>query len=157
MWLTMKHFWHFIFGVAVAALSTAYVMQYIFHIMPCELCEYQRLPYIAMIAISMTTFISPKLTSQMLVILLINLAVALLIGIIHIGIEQGWPGFITSCVNNFNFQGSFAEFKHSISQQPIVPCNQVQFYFLGLSLAFWNFSINCLLFVLTIMQMRRHD
>lgn len=153
----MKQFWHFILCFAIVALGTAYIMQYAFAIMPCELCQYERLPYVAMLIISSIALIAPKLRSQMLIVLLINIAVALLLGIFHIGVEQDWQGFATSCVSRFDFSGSFVDFKNSVSQQPIVPCNQVQFHFLGLSLAVWNFGANCLLLLLTIMQIKKYD
>jgi disulfide bond formation protein DsbB len=150
------YFWYFVLGSAAAALGAVYVMQFIFHVMPCELCLYQRLPYIALIFIAALSLILPKLTEQMFVVTLITLGVSMLLAVFHLGVEHNWPGFTTSCVNNFNFKGSFEEFKQSMQRQPIAPCNQTQYYILGMSLAAWNLILTIVLFVLTIMQMRSY-
>jgi len=93
----------------------------------------------------------------MLIVMLILLATSILLAFTHIGVEQGWPGFAMSCVNNFDLSGSFAEFKQSINQQAIVPCDQAQFHFLGFSLPYWNLLISCVLLRTTILQIYNYD
>ncbi len=153
---SVTYFWYFIIISAAVALGVVYTMEFAFHIMPCALCHYQRLPYIALLIIAALSLRIPKLIEQMFIITLITLAVSALLAIFHLGVEQEWPGFATSCVSKFNFQGSFQEFKQSVAQQPIVPCNQTQYNVLGISLAGWNLALNGLLFILTIMQMRNY-
>ena len=58
------------------------------------------------------------------------------IGVFHAGVELGWWEGVTRCTTNG------ATSLQDILKVPLVRCDQVQWSFLGLSLAAWNAIIS---------------
>ena len=59
------------------------------------------------------------------------------IGVYHAGVEQGIFEGITTCASTAN-AASTADLLKAIMKTPLVRCDQVQFAFLGVSMAGWN-------------------
>jgi len=121
--------------IPVGLLGGALFSQYIGGLYPCEMCYWQRWPHGAAILLALSSFyprfIAPSIRS---LVMLAALAVAIsgAIGLFHAGVELGWWKGITHCTANG------ATSLQDILSVPLIRCDQVQWEFLGISMAGWN-------------------
>ena len=124
----------------VALLGGALGSQYLGGLHPCEMCYWQRWPHAAAIVIAALAFTAPAESSRSrMLTLLAALAIAVsgAIGVYHAGVEAKiFEGF-TQCTATGKGL-STADLLKQISRAPLIRCDEVQFRFLGISLAGWN-------------------
>ena len=124
----------------LALLGGALGSQYIGGLTPCEMCWWQRYPHAAAIVLAAVAFTTPAAStrSRMLTVLAGSaIAVSGAIGVYHAGVELGIFEGLTTCTTTAS--GSTRdELLRSIMDAPLVRCDQVQFSFLGISMAGWN-------------------
>lgn len=137
----------FFLATSVAILGTAYFFQYALGYQPCELCLYQRYPFMLIIPIAALAYfmrhktdLSTKRAARgLLVIITILFFLSAFVAGHQIGVEQGlWEAF-TSCAGG-NFQ--------SLDEMPelSVSCDQTRTIFdLGVSFAEANFALSIFL------------
>ncbi len=116
-------------------LGGALGSQYIGGLHPCEMCYWQRWPHGAAILLAALSFTKPA-TSQasraLVIFAALAIAISGAIGVYHAGVEAGvFQGFTTCTANG-------ARSLKEIMAVPLVRCDQVQFSFLGISMAGWN-------------------
>jgi disulfide bond formation protein DsbB len=124
----------------MALLGGALGSQYFGGLVPCEMCWWQRYPHGAAILLAGLAFTAPAASERSRALtLLAALAIAVSggIGVYHAGVELGvFEGF-TTCTSTAS-GSTTAELLKSIMKTPLVRCDQVQFAFLGISMAGWN-------------------
>ncbi|MFL6722750.1 MAG: disulfide bond formation protein B [Sphingomicrobium sp.] len=116
-------------------LGGALFSQYVGGLYPCEMCYWQRWPHAAAILLALGAVFSPLNTGRTRTLtLLAALAVAVsgAIGVFHAGVEMGWWEGVTRCT------AIAATSLQDILDVPLVRCDQVQWDFLGISMAGWN-------------------
>jgi disulfide bond formation protein DsbB len=120
--------------VPATLLGGALGSQYLGGLYPCEMCYWQRWPHgVAIVLAALAFFANPSSRSQMLTLLAAAaIAVSGAIGVYHAGVEAGIFEGLTTCTATGN--GSLAE----ILATPLIRCDQIQFAFLGISMAGWN-------------------
>jgi disulfide bond formation protein DsbB len=150
------------FVLALATILGALGSQFIGGLEPCELCLEQRLPYywgLPLLAAILVLWNRLPLT-----VWYIGMAIVAAIfiwstylGVHHAGVEWGfWPG-PTACTGT----GTSIDFGDlgDINATRVIPCDVVQFRFLGLSLAGYNalisLAVTALLLVALADQWRR--
>jgi disulfide bond formation protein DsbB len=117
----------------LALLGGALGSQYIGGLHPCEMCYWQRWPHGAAIVLASLSFATRNGTSRTLTLLAaVAIAVSGAIGVYHAGVEAGVFEGLTTCTANG------ARTLNEILSAPLVRCDQVQFSFLGISMAGWN-------------------
>jgi disulfide bond formation protein DsbB len=123
-----------------ALLIGAFGSQYLAHLYPCRMCWWQRYAHMVAFALALVAFTGPVLSPRArLFTLLAALAIATSggIGVYHAGVEAHiFEGF-TTC-DTLPRAASTAELLKQITQAPLVRCDEVQFSFLGISMAGWN-------------------
>jgi disulfide bond formation protein DsbB len=115
-----------------ALLGGALFSQYVGGLYPCEMCYWQRWPHGAAILLAIGAFISPARARALVLLAALAILISGAIGVYHAGVEVGWWEGITVCTTNT------AASLEDILKVPLVRCDQVQWAFLGLSLAAWN-------------------
>jgi disulfide bond formation protein DsbB len=124
----------------LALLGGALGSQYIGGLHPCEMCYWQRWPHGFAIVAAALAFTAPAESSRSRdLTLLAALAITIsgIIGVYHVGVEAKiFEGF-TTCTKLVT-GGSTADMLKQISSAPLVRCDQVQWSFLGISMAGWN-------------------
>lgn len=124
----------------LALLGGALGSQYLGGLHPCEMCYWQRWPHGVAIVLAALAFTAPAETgrSRVLVALAaLAIAVSGAIGVYHAGVEaKVFEGF-TQCTALAK-SGGTADLLKQITHAPLVRCDEVQFRFLGISLAGWN-------------------
>lgn len=121
-------------------LGGALGSQYIGGLHPCEMCYWQRWPHAAAILLAALAFTAPAESSRSRVLTLlagVAIAVSGAIGVYHAGVELGvFEGF-TTCTSTAR-GATTEELLKQIMQVPLVRCDEVQWAFLGISMAGWN-------------------
>lgn len=123
-----------------ALLAGAFGSQYLGGLFPCEMCWWQRYAHMVAFALAVIAFSGTAESSRSQAFtLLAALAIAVsgAIGVYHAGVEAKiFEGF-TQCTA-VSKGASTAELLRQITHAPLVRCDQVQFRFLGISMAGWN-------------------
>lgn len=123
-------------AIPVALLGGAYISQYGFGLIPCEMCWWQRYPHMLAIAFAALAFfwrpVRPLVAVAGLAIL-----VSGLIGAFHAGVEYGWWKGLTACTASPLAAGG--DPLEAIMNAPVIRCDAVQWSLFGISLAGWNF------------------
>lgn len=144
--------------IAAAALSFAWTLQYAFGLPPCELCLWQRKPYLAAAILGalfwLATPRAPKLATPALWILLLCFLTATATAAYHSGVEYGIFKGLSGCSSNLSTSSSIEDLRAAILGAPVVSCNQPMAEFLGLSLASWNALYALLASGLTLLCLR---
>lgn len=139
------------FLLGLAAILGAWGSELFGGLVPCELCLEQRLAYYwGLPVLALVLILWHRLPRA---VLLAGLLVAAAIfawgtymGAYHAGVEWGfWPG-PTACTGTGGEQ-SFSDLANLNAAPRVVPCDQVQFRFLGISLAGYNALVSAALVV----------
>jgi disulfide bond formation protein DsbB len=137
--------------IALATIAGAWFFQLVLDILPCPLCLEQRYAYYLMIPVGLLTALAargggprPLLLAGLAVLALAALANAGL-GTYHAGVEWGlWKG-PTDCSGPVVNLGSANDLLSRLETVKVIRCDEVQWRFLGLSLAGYNVLISCLM------------
>ena len=137
--------------VALATIAGAWFFQLVLGIQPCPMCLEQRYAYYTIIPLSALVAISSRRGSPRGVLLLglvllwvIALANAAF-GAYHAGVEWGYWKGPTSCTGPLVNFGSGGSLLDQLDKVKVVPCDVVQWRFLGISLAGYNALISLLM------------
>jgi disulfide bond formation protein DsbB len=126
--------------VPLGLLGGALGSQYIGGLHPCEMCYWQRWPHGAAILLAGLAFTAPASSPRSRTLtLLAAMAIAIsgAIGVYHAGVELGiFEGF-TTCTTTTR-AASTEELLKELMKVPLVRCDEVQWSFLGISMAGWN-------------------
>src|SRR5947209_15553417 len=124
----------------LALLAGAFGSQVFGGLFPCEMCWWQRYAHMAALVPAVLAFTAPAQSARSRTLtLLAALAIAVsgAIGVYHAGVEAKiFEGF-TTCTALAK-SGNTAELLKQITHAPLIRCDQVQFRFLGISMAGWN-------------------
>jgi disulfide bond formation protein DsbB len=138
-------------AVAVATLAGAWFFQLVLDIRPCPLCLEQRYVYYLAIPLGALTALATGKDAPRAVLLggLAILGVAALgnavLGTYHAGVEWGfWQG-PTDCSGPIGNLGSAGSLLQRLDTVKVIRCDEVQWRFLGLSLAGYNVLISLLM------------
>ena len=124
----------------LSLLGGAYGSQYFGGLYPCEMCWWQRYAHFAALLPAVLAFTAPanSLRARDLTILAaIGIAVSGAIGVYHAGVERHiFEGF-TTCTATAKAT-STQELLKELMHAPMIRCDQIQWSFLGISMAGWN-------------------
>ena len=143
-------------AIGVATIAGAWFFQLVLEVLPCELCLEQRYAYYISIPLALLTAIAarqgaarPLLVGLFGLLALVALANAGL-GVYHAGVEWGfWQG-PTACTGPINDLGQAGSLLDRLSTVKVIRCDEVQWRFLGLSLAGYNVLISGLMALLAL-------
>jgi disulfide bond formation protein DsbB len=137
--------------IAAATLGGAWFFQLVLDIRPCPLCLEQRYAYYLAIALAALTALAASRDAPRALVLagLVILALAVLanavLGAYHAGVEWGfWEG-PTDCTGPVGNLGSAGTLQERLDTVKVIRCDEVQWRFLGLSLAGYNVLISLLM------------
>ena len=144
-----------------ALLAGAFGSEYLGGLHPCEMCWWQRYAHMAALVPAMLAFTAPAESSRARTLTLLAafcIAVSGVIGVYHAGVEAKIFEGLTECTATGKGL-STADLLKQISTAPLVRCDEVQFRFLGISMAGWNAILSlggaALILILSLMKGRR--
>ena len=130
--------------VPAALLAGALGSQYLGGLHPCEMCHWQRWGHYAALLFALISFAmrrSPDRGRSLVWLAGLAILSSGLTGAYHAGVELGvFEGF-TQC-SSTGGGGSADEMLKDILSAPLVRCDDVQWSFLGISMAGWNAIIS---------------
>lgn len=124
--------------IPASLLGGALISQFVFGLVACEMCHWQRWPHYAALLPALIGVVSSNFTIKRLMIVLVALLVATsgAIGVFHAGVEYGlWPG-LTACTAAPG--GTLAD----IMNAPITRCDTPAWTMFGVSMAGYNALIS---------------
>ena len=144
---------------SVVALAGAFGFEYVLGLEPCVLCIAQRYPFAAVIALGLVAALVPGNNRAVRVTLLTLCGLVFLTGSgiagFHVGVEQGWWEGTAGCsapLPALPADGSLPDIdslrEQLLAQTSVVPCDQPQWFFLGVTMAGYNAAGSLVLAVL---------
>ena len=137
----------FLLLIISVSLIAAFIIQYGLGHQPCQLCIYERIPYILSIFLIIELIFFKKNEKTTLLLLSLIFIISAILAFYHFGIEQGFftESFVCESAN-FSETLTKDQLLEQLKKNPI-SCKDVNFRFLGFSLA----SINVIFsFVLSV-------
>ena len=134
-----------IFLVSILALLSAFFIEHILGHQPCNLCIFERIPYLLAIIIILLNFKFNQFEKFFILLLTIIFLFGTVLSLYHLGIEQG---FIQESLVCDLKNGSNLLSKEEILQQlqeKSVSCKDVTFKIFGLSLTSYNILISLII------------
>lgn len=134
---------------AITILATVFASQYLGGLAPCRMCIWQRWPFAVLVVIGLIgAFWRPRV---MLALAFLTLLVSIGLAGYHVAVEQGWLALPAGCAAGTD-ASSIEELKAMLKSAGPT-CDQVDFTFLGLSLAGWNVVGSAILTVFTLIAL----
>ena len=138
-------------AIAAATLAGAWFFQLVLGIVPCPLCLEQRYAYYlaiplgALVAIAAARDAPRGIVLAGLAILVLAVLGNAVLGTYHAGVEwKLWQG-PTDCTGPIGNLGSAGNLLERLDTVKVIRCDEVQWTFLGLSLAGYNVLISLLM------------
>lgn len=142
--------------IAAVTIAGAWFFQLVLDIRPCPLCLEQRyayyfaIPLAVLVAFGASRGLSRGLLGAGLAILALALLANAVLGGYHAGVEWGfWQG-PTDCSGPITDLGSPGNLLDGLNKVKVIRCDEVQWRFLGLSLAGYNVLISIALAALAL-------
>ncbi|WP_019830977.1 disulfide bond formation protein B [Sphingomonas sp. PR090111-T3T-6A] len=126
--------------VPAALLGGALASQYIGHLVPCEMCMWQRWPHLAALVLALIAVLlrsNPKASRGFTLLAALGILISGAIGVYHAGVEYHWWTGITRCTAPV-LGGPGQDILAQVMAAPVVRCDQTQWTLWGVSLAGWN-------------------
>ncbi|MEO1276730.1 MAG: disulfide bond formation protein B, partial [Pseudomonadota bacterium] len=126
--------------VAAATLAAALISQYGFGMQPCELCVWQRWPYLPGLLAggAALLFWDAKASTALLWVAALSFVAGSGLAVFHSGVEFGiWKGLET-CSAPAPGSLSPADFLKQLEAAPLVRCSDRVPFLAGLTMANWN-------------------
>lgn len=128
----------------LSLLAGAYGSQYFGGLFPCEMCWWQRYAHMAAVLPAALAFTAPAQSARsrdLVVLAAIAIFTSGAIGVYHAGVELHiFEGF-TTCTTTAK-AATTQELLKKLMHVPLIRCDQVQWSFLGISMAGWNAIIS---------------
>ena len=124
----------------LSLLAGAFGSQYLGGLYPCEMCWWQRYAHMAALvpaALAFTTRAQSGTSRVLTMLAALAIAVSGAIAVYHFGVEAKIFEGLTTCTATTT-AGNSADLLKQIIHAPLIRCDEVQFRFLGISLAGWN-------------------
>ncbi len=137
--------------IAAATIAGAWFFQLVLEILPCPMCLEQRYAYYLAIPLGALTALAARSGAPRSLLLagLAILAIATLanavFGTYHAGVEWGWWKGPTDCTGPGIGLGNAKDLLSQLDTVKVLRCDEVQWRFLGLSLAGYNALISLLM------------
>ena len=133
-----KSFLRAILFFNIFVLSVAYFIEFVLDHEPCNLCIFERIPYLVSIILISFLIFTNKFEKIIIVVLALVFILGTIISFYHYGIEEGFFSESMLCdLRNEQFNLNKNELLKELEKKT-VSCKDVTFRFFGLSLATIN-------------------
>ena len=155
MKLIEKYYFLIVFIASSCILISAYIIEFFFNHPPCNLCEYQRVPYFLLLLISLVSVKIKKI--QLKFVALICFISSLIISGFHSLVERKLVEFDIGCTSTGSDIDKIQDLINFHEQTPLIKFDEISFSIFGLSLANLNFLISALLIMISYYILTKHE
>ena len=141
----------------LGGLISAFIVEYVLGHKPCNLCIYERIPYILSVFLIITILFSPKYEKITLLILGVVFIFSGILALYHLGIEQGFVNESSVCKSKTLSESLSKEQILEQLKQNNISCKDVSFKILGLSLATINSIFSLFISAIFIKLFLNHE
>ncbi|MCO5132133.1 MAG: disulfide bond formation protein B [Xanthobacteraceae bacterium] len=147
-------------AIAALTLAGAWFFQLVLGLQPCPLCLEQRYAYYLAVPLAIVVAVAaardaPRgLIGAGLVVLMLAALANAGLGAYHAGVEWRWWQGPTDCSGPVVSLGSAGDLLSRLDTVKVVRCDEVQWRFLGLSMAGYNVLISLLMAALALLGLR---
>ena len=129
-----------IMDISILALVGALVGQFVFDLPPCNLCIWQRIPFVLTIILGGIGIFIQQARGKALGLSGLSFLANSGIAFFHTGVEQQWWQETAGCKANFDFTDSSQSLMQKIVSAQASSCTEIPWQdpFLGLSMANYN-------------------
>ena len=138
--LSTKKIFLYLLIYSILSLSFALFLEYVLNYKPCQLCLYQRIPYLLILIFSFVGFFFPKNIYWLYTVMIFFISSTIISGY-HSGIEFGLLNESSSCASNLIENLDKTKLLESLNNS-MPNCKDIEFKLFGLSLATINFLIS---------------
>ena len=153
---SQKNFLIIISFISLIILASAYILEYFVNLPPCKLCIYQRVPYFFIIFLCVISYFF-KNKKFLFYLIFICLIIGLLISGFHSLVERGVVSYEMSCSSNTSDFENIDELRAFLDQTSIAKCDEIIFFFAGVSLANFNLIISFFLIIFNLDTLRKYE
>lgn len=138
--LLRTHPFHLLALLGAGLVTTAFILQHGFGVLPCPMCWWQRYAHISILILALLGLAAPSLRRQLLLAIAATATVGLAIAIWQFAAQQHWLPYPPTCTSAAAqaLSGAADLLAALNNQPPVIPCDKETFHLLGLSLAAWN-------------------
>jgi disulfide bond formation protein DsbB len=131
--------------VPALLLAGAYGSQIWGGLYPCEMCWYQRYAHFVALVLALLAYALrswPDRGRSLVWLAALAILTSAGIAFYHAGVELKIFTGYTQCTSTVHAATSTADLMRQIMDSPLIRCDQVQWKFLGISMAGWNFIVS---------------
>lgn len=144
----------FIAAACALALATALTAQYVFGLMPCNLCLIERVPFALAGLLGVVALVSGRHRPALLMLAGALLLLNGVIAFYHVGVEQHWWASAV-CAKAEGAAVDVSDLAAAMSRPAEVPCDQPAWSFQGITFAAMNIIYSGGLGALAVLRARR--
>jgi disulfide bond formation protein DsbB len=154
--LIQKHSHSIIGIISIVTLLIVFISQYGWGLIPCQLCIWQRVPFVILIGLTGVYYFPVRSKHQhiyhasILFCMSFILAMSVVLSGFHVGVEQHWWQGLSSCKTSIPYNLSMDDLRIALLETPPMPCDQVQWSFVGISMAGYNFLLSGILMIFSL-------
>ena len=145
--------------VSLAILATVFGLEYLGDYQPCEMCWWQRYPYMAAALLSLIALIvanNAGLARVLFMLLMVTFLASLALAVYHTGVEwKWWPGPVSCTGSGFDPRFPINNLITEMQRARVTQCDEPELTPLGFSLAAWNVVGSFILFLYSFIVMAR--
>jgi len=141
--------------MAALILGSAYGFQFAGY-PPCELCWWQRYPYMAIIPLALIGHFVPAIPRKYVLFALACLFLGDAgIAVFHVGVEQRWWEGLATCSGFIEIADSVDAALDAIMNSPIIRCDNIAWSLFGISMAGYNAIAAFVMAVFCLKKMKK--
>ena len=142
--------------ISFCILVSTLLVEYILNFPPCNLCIYQRIPYLLIIILGIGLIYFKK-NKEFLFVFIILQIVNFFIAFFHSLVERGIINYEMNCTSTGSDIQTIEELRSFLDNVPIAKCNEILFSIMGLSLANFNLLVSILLIIWTYVMLKFNE
>jgi disulfide bond formation protein DsbB len=152
--LTYRRLFLGLTALAVTVLATVLIAEYGFDLKPCELCQWQRLPYVVTLLFGVLGIVftdRSKVERVLHLLLIVTFIGSTVLATYHAGVEKKIFTGPTACSSQgLGDNPTLEELKAQIMGAPIVACNEPAWQWHGITMAGMNAVLSLVVLLLLV-------
>ena len=148
--LSNKDILKFILYFSIFSILFAFYVEFFLGHQPCNLCLLERIPYFAVILITILSFIFKNFKKIAFLIIGIIFLLSTILSMYHVGIERGLIEESFICRSSLELNTLDKEQLLRELEKSVISCKNVTFFILGFSLATINTFVSIIISFITL-------
>ncbi len=138
------------------SLAFALTMQFGFDVQPCELCLWQRMPFVSAGVLALLCLVARPYARWFLGLAALLLLANSGLAVFHSGVERHWWEWVSACTGSaLSRVNSIEDLRQQLLATPVVRCDKISWSIFGLTMANINIVFSAALALFAAMASKR--